>query len=208
MGGKVINPKVIERLILYRRSLLMDGEARSGQIYSHEMAVLAGVSAPQVRRDVMAIGYSGSPITGYDRQALLRALGEMIDPPEPESVALVGVGDIGRGILHYFQGRRPRLAIAALFDKDPDKVNRVIHGCRSYPVEEIARVVPSLKIRVAIISVPGFAAQDVADRLVNAGVRGILNYAPIRLKLPEGIYIENRDVILSLEKIAYFARQT
>jgi redox-sensing transcriptional repressor len=107
----------------------------------------------------------------------------------------------------YFAGRRPRLSIVAAFDTDPSKVNRVIHGCRCYDIADMARIVREAGIEVAVITVPARAAQDVADALVEAGVKGMLNFAPAPLRVPLGVYVEDIDMTMSLEKVAYFARQ-
>ncbi len=199
--------KTIGRLSLYRRllsGLVADG-ARS--VYSHELAALAGSSAAQVRRDLMAVGYSGSPNRGYQVLELMNSIGEFLDSPSGQRVGLVGVGNLGRALLSYFTGRRPKLAIAAAFDIDPDKLDRVIDGCRCHALDDLDAVVRELSIGVGIITVPAQAAQDVGDRMVAAGIRGILNFAPVRLHVPENIYVEDLDMTTSLEKAAYFARQ-
>jgi redox-sensing transcriptional repressor len=206
--GDLISKKTIERLILYRRILLsMDFESTE-HIYSHNLANLANVTAAQVRRDLMVIGYSGTSIRGYEPKALLLALSEFLDTAQTTGVALVGLGDIGRAILHYFKGRRPKLEIQALFDIDPVKINKVYLGCRAYPIDEIPSIILEKRITVGIIAVPAFAAQDIANRLIGVGIRGILNYAPAQLDVPRGIVLENRDMMMAVEKVAYFTRQS
>ncbi|MCX5768879.1 MAG: redox-sensing transcriptional repressor Rex, partial [Candidatus Hydrogenedentes bacterium] len=104
-------------------------------------------------------------------------------------------------------GRRPRLSIEAAFDTDPAKVNRVIHGCRCYPLDDVERVVQSRGIEIGVLTVPADQAQGVVEYLVRAGIRGILNFAPVRLSVPEHVYVEDIDMTMSLEKVAFFARQ-
>ncbi|HUS58961.1 MAG TPA: redox-sensing transcriptional repressor Rex [Planctomycetota bacterium] len=200
--------KTIGRLSLYRR--LLNGLVASGvkNVYSHELAKMAGVTAAQVRRDMMAVGYSGSPTRGYDVRALVESIGESLDAPEGQGVALVGIGNLGRAIMAYFTGRRPRLSIVAAFDSDPAKVNRVIHGCRCHSTAEMPEVVRDLGIKIAIITVPSSEAQAVTDALVHAGVTGLLNFAPSPLRVPPGVYVEDIDMTMSLEKVAFFARQS
>lgn len=199
--------KTIGRLSLYRR-LLRESAAKGEQnLYSHQLAALAGVTPAQVRRDVMTVGYSGSPAHGYDVRALSDSIGGFLDAPEHEGIALVGVGNLGRALLAYFVGRSPKFSIVAAFDNDPGKVNRVIHGCRCYSVEQIPDVVREKDIRMAMISVPASEAQVTATALCSAGVRGLLNFAPVRLWVPEGVYIEDMDVTLTLERVSFFARQ-
>lgn len=203
----MISDRTIGRLSLYRRllrDLLADGEK---SIFSHQLAAMAGGTAAQVRRDIMAIGYSGSPVHGYDVEQLLESIGQFLDASQTQNVALVGVGNLGRALLAYFVGRHPTLSIVAAFDVDPAKANRVIHGCRCHPLDDLMRLVKEHDIRLGVISVPAPEAQGVANLLCQAGVRGLLNFAPVRLWVPEHVYVENLDVTMSLEKVAFFARQ-
>lgn len=202
-----VSGKTIGRLSLYRRvlyGLLAEGERA---IFSHQLAVLVGGTAAQVRRDVMALGYMGSPTRGYDIAELIGSIGEFLDVPEGQKAALVGIGNLGRALLAYFAGRRPKLTIEAAFDTDPTKVNRVIHGCRCYPIEDLTSVVRDQGIQVGIVSVPSDYAQQVTDKLCQAGVLGLVNFAPVRLRVLRHIYVEDIDMTMSLEKVAYFAGQ-
>jgi redox-sensing transcriptional repressor len=201
-----VSGKTIGRLSLYRRvlyGLLAEGERN---IFSHQLAALAGGTAAQVRRDMMAVGSSGSPTHGYDIQELTHLIGSFLDAPLGQAGALVGVGNLGRAILAYFAGRRPKLSIEAAFDNDPSKYGRVIHGCRCYPVEELMKVVKDRRIAIGIITVPADQAQDVSDKLCQAGVSGLVNFAPVRLLVPASVYVEDIDMTMALEKVAYFAR--
>ncbi|MDZ7375867.1 MAG: redox-sensing transcriptional repressor Rex [candidate division KSB1 bacterium] len=203
-----ISEKSIERLILYRR-LLLGLQARGViHIYSHELAAMAGVTAAQLRKDLTPTGYYGSPVYGYEINQLMSSISEIIDAPEMQNVALVGLGQLGRAVLDYFQGRRPKLQIMAAFDTDPSKINRVIHGCRCYHIDELEKVIKQNNIIVGILAVPPDEAQEIAERMVMAGIKGLLNYAPVQLKLPEDVYVENRDMIMAVEKVAFFARQS
>jgi redox-sensing transcriptional repressor len=202
-----ISAKVIGRLSLYRRFLVEVRREGSTHVFSHDLARLAGVTAAQVRRDLMGVGYSGSSVRGYEVEALIGSIGKVLDSEAPEGIALVGLGNLGRAILDYVGGRRSGQQIVAAFDVDRAKVNRVIHSCRCYGMEDLAEVVEEQGIGTALITVPANAAQEVAERLVGAGVRGILNFAPVRLRVPEGVFVEDVDVAMVLEKVAYFARQ-
>ena len=201
-----IPEKTIERLILYRRLLLGLQGNGTNKIFSHQLAAMAGVTSAQLRKDLTPTGYYGSPVHGYDIKELMDSISEIIDAPLMQNVALVGLGHLGRAVLDYFQGRRPKLQIIAAFDTDPIKINRVIHGCRCYHTEELEKVIKKNNINVGILSVPVDEAQEIAERMINAGIRGLLNYAPMRLNLPNDVYVENRDMIMAVEKAAYFAR--
>lgn len=203
-----ISAKTVGRLSLYRR-LLTNRRQQQGDrhVYSHELADMASVTAAQVRRDIMAVGYSGSKSRGYEIETLLARINAFLDSPRPQRVALVGVGNLGRAVLAFFSGRRPNLKIVAAFDKDPHKIGRVIMGCRCFAIDDLEAVVSETGIWSAIIAVPAGDAQDVADRLVRADVRGILNFAPIPLHLPPATYVEDIDFTMSLDKVAYFSRR-
>ena len=136
----------------------------------------------------------------------LQSIRSFLDSPNRVGVALVGIGNLGRAIMAYFVNRRPKLSIVAAFDTDPDKINRVIHGCRCYPISEMEEIIKSQNIKIGIISVPAAEAQNIADSLVRAGINGILNFAPARLHLPPDVYVEDNDITTSLEIVAYHSR--
>ena len=204
----MIPDKTVERLSLYR--WLLEGRVERGTVnlFSHQLASMACVTPAQVRRDLMAIGYTGSPNKGYRVKDLALSIGRVIDGKEPARVALVGMGNLGRAIVSFLRGRRSALHVVATFDSDSKKAGRMISGTKCYSQSRIEEVVSDMDITVAILTVPSEAAQTVADRVVEAGVRGILNYAPVPLRVPEWVYLENRDVTAALEKVAYFARKS
>ena len=127
-----IPEKIIERLILYRRLLLgLQGNGMT-KIFSHQLATITGVTSAQLRKDLAPTGYYGSPDHGYDIKQMMESVSEIIDAPQMQNGALMGLGNLGCAVLDYFQGRCPKLQIIAAFDTDPGKINRVIHGCRCY----------------------------------------------------------------------------
>jgi len=166
----------------------------------------AGVTAAQVRRDIMNIGYSGNPNRGYDVGKLVESIGNFLDAPEGQNVALVGVGNLGQAILAFFSGRRPKLSIVAAFDNDPEKIGCLIEGCRCYSIRDMDKIARDFNIKIATLCVPAKFAQEVTDILVQAGIKGILNFTPVPLKVPDNLYVEDIDMTTSLEKVAYFAR--
>ena len=202
-----VTERTVERLSLYRRlaaNLLAD---KVSHVFSHDIGRALGINAAQVRRDMMAIGFTGSPTRGYDVALLNEAITRALDAPAPEGVALAGVGNLGRAFLAYFTGRHPKLAVSAAFESDPGKVGRVINGCRCHAVSEIPAVIAQLGIRTAIVAVPAEHAQSVTDAFVAAGVKGILNFAPVRLRVPSSVFVEHVDLTMFLEKTGFFARQ-
>lgn len=199
--------KTIERLSEYRRTLLNCLAKGKTHIYSHELAGLHNITAVQVRRDLMLIGYSSMKKKGYDAQELIKVIGDIIDHQIGLNVAVVGMGNLGRAITTYFNGKRPKLNIVAAFDVDPNKVNRVISGVNCYHMRELPDVIKRNDISIAIISSPPDTANQVAEQLVAAGIKGILNFTTIPLVVPENVYLEEYDMITSMEKVAYFVKQ-
>jgi redox-sensing transcriptional repressor len=203
----VISDKTVARLSVYRRVLQDMQDAGQEHVFSHELAAKSGCTAAQVRRDVMATGYTGTPVRGYDVAALASSIAEFLFHPDSQKVALVGIGNLGRALMAFSPRRNPRIPIVAAFDNDPEKVNRVIHGCRCYPLEQLEEIIEAEGIQIGIIAVPAPAAQDIARRLCRAGVVGLLNFAPTHVWVPPQVYIENLDLSMSLEKVAFFAGQ-
>ncbi|MBN1347638.1 MAG: redox-sensing transcriptional repressor Rex [Phycisphaerae bacterium] len=208
MPGTEISDKTIHRLSVYLRILKRLASSNGKYVFSHELAALSGFNAAQVRRDVMVIGSEGKPKRGYQVALLADRIERFLDSPEGMAVALVGIGNAGRAIISFFPSQSSRLSIAAAFDTDPYKVNRVINGCRCWPVTDLGRVVSDKSILIAIVAVPAKEAQAVTDKLVAAGVRGLLNFAPVTLRVPPHVYVEDLDITVSLQKVAYFARQS
>lgn len=157
---------------------------------------------------MMFTGCMGSPGRGYRKRELIESISSVLDEPSVQKVALIGAGNLGRAILAYFAGRRPNLQITASFDSDPQKTGRVINGCRCYAMSELKTVLEAEGILAAILAVPAARAQQTTDILVEAGIRGILNYAPVPLRVPDGVFLEERDMTMSLETVAFFARRT
>ena len=202
-----VSRKTVGRLSLYRR--LLDSLLDSGttNIYSHQLAHLAGVSATQVRRDFMVIGYSGSPNRGYQVKTCLAAIEALLDGSTRQDVALVGVGRLGRSLLAHFSGRRPLLRISAGFDTDKSLIGTSIDGCPIFGLDVMEQVVAQKGIRIAILAVPQEMAQPAADALVRAGVRSIVDFTAIPLQVPDDVFVDHMDITSALESAAFFARE-
>lgn len=198
--------KTVERLSEYRRSLLDCLAKGKNHIYSHEIAGLHSITAVQVRRDLMLIGYSSMKKRGYDAKELVSVIGDIVDHTDGLNVAVVGMGNLGRAVTAYFKGKRPKLNIVATFDVDENKVNRVISGVNCYHIRDIKEVIAKQKITIAIIASPPDSASQIAEMLIVAGIKGILNFTTTPLNVPPAIFLEEYDMITSLEKIAYFVK--
>ncbi len=204
---KKLPDKTVERLSQYRRALMNYYSGGKHHIFSHEIANLLHITAVQVRRDIMLIGYTGTLRQGYDVKELIDIIGKIIDTREGQKVAVIGIGNLGRAIIGYFSGKRTKLSIVAAFDSNPEKVDRIYAGVHCYHSSQMAEVIRREDISIAVISVPGDAAGQVAEELIMAGIRGILNFSPKALNVPAHVYLQEYDMITSLEKIAYFVKK-
>jgi redox-sensing transcriptional repressor len=203
---KPLPHKTIERLSQYRRALLMVHSSGKTHIFSHEIAKIIYITAVQVRRDIMLIGYTGTLRKGYNVKELIDLIGEIIDSELIIRVCVVGVGNLGRAIINYFSGRRTKLSIIAVFDSNREKVGKKYSGVACYDIEQINEIVKKEEIKIGIMTVPADQGQVTADRLVKAGIKGILNYAPKSVSVPKDVHLEEYDMITSLEKVAFFVK--
>jgi redox-sensing transcriptional repressor len=207
MKRRKISTRSVERLSIYRRALLHSRHEFGPSVYSHQLAQTCQLTAAQVRRDLMAIGYSGNPNSGYDVKRLLNSLAAFLDSQEVRAVAIVGMGYLGRAIAAFLSNRSYKIKLTAAFDVDLDKIGLTFSDVHCYSVRQMQEVLEEKGIDVAIITVPAEQAQHAAEQLVAAGVTGILNFAPVVLRLHERIYVENIDMTVALEKVAFFARR-
>ena len=198
--------RTVERLSEYRRSLLQCLEEGKTHIYSHELAGLHHNTAVQVRRDIMFIGYSSMQRKGYDVRELIDVIGDILDSEKGVNVAVIGVGNLGRALTTYFMGKRSKLNIIATFDVDHTKIDRVISGVKCYPLNRLRELVESLNISLAILTVPADSAAEVSEQLVEAGIKGVLNFTTVALNVAPAVYLDEYDMITSLEKVAYFVK--
>jgi redox-sensing transcriptional repressor len=205
MGFSDIPDRVVERLSVYRRLLDRCEQDDIERVFSHELARMEGLTPAQVRRDLMTIGFSGSPSKGYEVLGLRSHIDALLGPALVAGIGVVGMGHIGIAVVDYFGRRRGKYDIRATFDVDPELTGREIHGHRCHHVDDLETVVREQRINVAVITVPAKVAQSTAERLVAAGVSGLLNFAPVRLRVPKAVYVEDLDISVSLEKVMFFA---
>ncbi len=204
---KKLPGKTVERLSKYRRALHGSLAENRSYIFSHELAALLHITAVQVRRDLMLIGYASVMRKGYDVRELINRIGEVIDAPGGLNVAIVGMGNLGRAITGYFMGKRTNLNVVAAFDVDPQKVDKVVAGVKCYHLDQIKKLKSELDITIAVLAVPPDQAGKVTPLLVSNGIRGIMNFTTVPLKVPDNVFLEEFDMITSIEKVAYFVKE-
>jgi len=197
-------PKVVvSRLSLYLRELQRLEASGQQTISSGQLGTLLGFSDAQVRKDLGFFGQFGYPGVGYRCDELIRAMRDILGTNHPWPVVMVGVGNLGQALLGYRGFGRQNFSIEAAFDADPSKVGHTIQGIHVRPLEDLPEVVKSSGIRLGMIVVPAAHAQTVADRLVAAGIEGIVNFAPVTLTLPPHVQSVAVDLAIELEQLSF-----
>lgn len=201
-----IPEKTIERLSEYRRTLLSCHKQGITHVFSHVLAGIHGITAVQVRRDLMLIGFSSDTKKGYDIKVLIDFISSILDSETAMNIGVIGMGHLGQAITKYFNGKGLKLRITAAFDIDPKKVGTQIDGIPCYHMDQFESKVEELGINIIILSSPTRAAQDLIVPIINAGIKGVLNFTSMPLNFPRGIVVENYDITTLLEKVAYFVK--
>ncbi len=192
----------IKRLLQYKLCLLRFKELGVNTIYSHNLGEAAGVTAVQVRKDFSMYGIKGRKRGGYNIDQLLGALGEIFGEAK-KNIIIIGMGNIGKALSQYNERFiKKNLHIVAGFDIDPSKQNKGF-GIPIYPMTKLEEVIRQNNVLTAIIAVPFQTAQEVCNMLISAGIKGILNFAPVILKVPDNVVIDNINLSNMLEGIIY-----
>ena len=201
-----IPEKTIERLSEYRRTLLKCHAQGITHIFSHVLAGMHGITAVQVRRDLMLIGFSSDTKKGYDVKVLIDFITNILYSEQPMNMAIIGMGHLGQAVTKYFNRKGLKIRITAAFDIDPNKVGTTIDNIPCYHIDEFEERVDELDISIAIVSLPTSQASSLVLPIINAGIKGVLNFTSAPLNFPQGIVVENYDITTILEKVAYFVK--
>lgn len=172
-------------------------------VSSSEIAKGLGLGEVQVRKDLGALSGKGRPKVGYDKEELKNNLKSYIESDCGSHVILVGAGKLGRAILGYGGFRKFGLEISAAFDSDADKVGFTDGGKKIFPIERLQEYCKKNDVKIGIITVPVGAAQRVCDLLVESGVKVIWNFAPVKLKVKDGVTVQQEDMALSLAYLSF-----
>jgi redox-sensing transcriptional repressor len=194
---------VVSRLSLYLRELQHLLRSGNDTISSTQLGGLLGFSDAQVRKDLAYFGQFGHPGVGYRCEELIPEIKRILGADRPWPVALLGAGNLGRALLGYKGFAEQGFRIVAAFDSDKAKVGGKIEGVPIFPLDRLAATLSRQEIRLGIIAVPATAAQQAADKLVAAGIEGILNFAPVTLSLPANVRSVGVDLAIELEQLSF-----
>ena len=195
------------RLPVYLRSLLQVAEAKTATISSESLADLAGVNAAKVRKDLSFLGSYGTRGVGYDVEYLLYQISRKLGLTQDWPVVIVGVGNLGQALAKYGGFGARGFKVVALVDAHPDMVGEQVGDLVIRHMDELSPIVAAERIAIGIIATPSSSAQDVADRLVAAGVTSILNFAPARLDVPDHVSVRKVDLSTELQILSYYQQR-
>ena len=202
--GELVVPKVVVgRLSLYLREvqhLIRDGNETTS---STELGRLLGVTDAQVRKDLAYFGQFGHPGVGYRCHELVAAIKQIMGTDSVWNVALIGIGNLGRALLRYKGFHEQGFRIVAAFDVDTELIGGTVEGVDVFHASDLAQVVEDQRIRLVAISVPSHAAQSVVDEVVEVGVEGILNFAPVTISVPSKVRVIGVDLAMELEQLSF-----
>ena len=204
MNADKIPDIIIGRLPVYLRALQRMADSGLKTTSSQELGELVGVSAAQIRKDISQFGEFGKQGTGYSITYLLEKLREILKVDRIWDVALVGSGDMGHALTNYQGFTNRGFRVMMVFDNDKSKIGQKIN---QFIIEDSTNMVEKIKaanIKVAMLTVPASAAQNVADKLVQAGIRAILNYAPISINVPSSVKVQYIDPSTHLQRMTYY----
>jgi len=202
------SPKVpkptIKRLAMYNRFLRELRDEGTPKTSSHEIAEALNIKASQVRKDLSYFGEFGKRGVGYDVENLCLKIHKILGTERVWNVAIIGVGNLGRAISHYPELEKYKFKIVAAYDVDKRKINSILlPGIPIKHIKELKNKNNDLDFEIAILTVPSNVAQEVANILIEAGVKGILNFAPVTLNSDDRVVIENVDFVVSLKTLTY-----
>lgn len=204
MEQKQVPDIIVGRLPLYLRMLKHMSEEGRQLTSSQELGERLGISAAQIRKDLSQFGEFGKQGTGYNINYLLSQLSNILNVDRVWEMAVIGAGDIGRAIARY-QGFTDRgFRVALVFDNDPEKIGGNIGEFIILDTLNLKELIQESNIKIAMLTVPAAHAQEVTNKLVDAGIQAILNYAPIDLKVPPHVHVQQIDPVTHLQRMSYY----
>lgn len=204
MNANRIPDIIIGRLPVYLRALQQLAEKGVMTTSSQELGEIIGISAAQIRKDISQFGEFGKQGTGYSISFLIERLQNILKVDRVWEVAIVGMGDIGHALARYNGFANRGFHISMVFDNDPRKIGQRVGEYEIFDTAMLPEKVKQNRIKVAMLTAPASAAQEITDLLVKAGIKAILNYAPISLNVPGGIRVQYIDPVTHLQRMTYY----
>jgi redox-sensing transcriptional repressor len=197
---------VVERLPVYARALHQLLNEGREVVSSQELGEQLGVTPAQIRKDLSYFGRFGKQGRGYNIRRLVEELRQILGLDRRWRVALVGVGHLGKAILHYGGFGPQGFHVVAAFDNDAETIGEEISGLRIQDVDSLPKALQKLQVEIGIVAVPATEAQGIIDLLVSSGVQAILNYAPIAAHVPAGVHVRHIDPVLALQSMTFYVK--
>ncbi len=201
---KKISDSTIRRLSKYYRSLEYLIEQGVETVSSDTLAEMDGITSAQVRKDLSFFGTFGKRGFGYNTRALKKQIENILGLYRTWNVAIVGAGNIGRALTEYAEFKKQGFIIRLILDKDPKKIGQQVQGITVRDIKDLDELVKEEQIDIGIIAVPAESAQSVADKLVAAGIKAILNFAPRSIKVPPDVMVKNENMAVEMEALTYY----
>jgi redox-sensing transcriptional repressor len=198
-----ISDSTVRRLSKYYRTLGIFLDEKHETVSSDELAKRDGITPAQVRKDLSFFGNFGKRGLGYNIKELREEIAKILGINQKWNVALIGAGNIGTALLDYGEFKKQGFIIKLVLDNDVNKIGKVIKGHEIKDINNLEEEIKRGEIQIAIIAVPAYSAQTVADKLVASGVKAILNFAPMSLKVPENVAIRNENMSIEIESLSY-----
>ncbi len=198
-----ISKATIDRLPLYFRTLRLAQDEGIDIISSDELGRRLSITPEQIRKDLASFGQFGKKGVGYYVNELKRNVGEILGLDNHWNIAVIGIGHLGVALANYQNFVTLGFNLVALFDQDPNIIGSPVNHVKVDDIANLDEIVKERNIQIGIIAVPAAFAQGVANKLVNAGVRGIWNFAPIKMKVPDSMHIVNEDLSVGLSSLSY-----
>ncbi|MGO3709831.1 redox-sensing transcriptional repressor Rex [Vagococcus salmoninarum] len=204
MKNQVIPKATAKRLPLYYRYLKVLLDSGKTKVSSTELSEAVKVDSATIRRDFSYFGELGKRGYGYDVQSLLDFFAKTLSEDRLTNVVLIGVGNLGNALLKYGFHQSNNIRISAAFDIKEELVGRIVDGIPVYPMSDMAEQIKQQQIEIAIMTIAAPAAQDTANLLIESGIKGIMNFTPVRLSTPKDVQVQSIDLTNELQTLIYF----
>jgi redox-sensing transcriptional repressor len=205
--GRAIPEATVGRLPVYLRALVDIAESGSGTVSSEELAEAAGVNSAKVRKDLSHLGSYGTRGVGYDVAYLIHQIRRELGLTQDWPILIAGIGNLGHALANYRGFPERGFSVAALVDVDPSKVGQLVGDLQIHHVDDLPLIVRERGIAIGVIATPATAVQEIADRMVEAGIRSILNFAPAVIVVADGVSVRKVDLAVELQILAFYEQR-